>query len=145
MHRRALERALSRSEPPHAAPLTAPPCRPPQVLRYGLDDDEHCVWWWTLRQDCMPDAYIAHPDYLELVRRLPAGTGVPGADNTVPGGGDLKAAEAAAKGKPEPHVLFLDAVPDLDNVPPPEQGGADEQWNKWTEACQWAKNDPMEP
>ena len=63
------------------SPCPSPPLT--QLLHYGLDDDQHCVWWNVIDPACMPGRYIVHPDYRELVRRLPDGTGTPGADNTV--------------------------------------------------------------
>ena len=121
----------------------------------------------------MAGRYIVHLDYLELVRRLPEGTGQPSGDNTVqlggleraqeqggvdaaetkaeegggekqaqgrspagapkrrrrklaedsapkeqqqqqaPKGASLAATAEAAKQKDGPHILFLDAIPDL--------------------------------
>ncbi|EFN57003.1 hypothetical protein CHLNCDRAFT_143657 [Chlorella variabilis] len=115
-----------------------------QVLPYGLDDDQHCVWLSAEDQGCMPSAYILHPDYLELVRRLPDGTGEPGPDNTVQLGDNQQqgqgqgqassweAVAAAAKQKEEPHILFLGAIPDLTpGSMPPEEGEEDTWWTGW--------------
>ena len=142
-----------------AVPLPLPPSNPalaPQVLPYGLDDDQHCVWLSAEDQGCMPSAYILHPDYLELVRRLPDGTGEPGPDNTVQLGDNQQqgqgqgqassweAVAAAAKQKEEPHILFLGAIPDLTpGSMPPEEGEEDTWWTGWVAGCGWA-HDPEE-
>jgi hypothetical protein len=218
-----------------------------QVLPYGLDDDQHCIWWSLLDHGCMAGAYIVQRDFAELARRLPAGAAEPSAGNTVPvgsggggGGGEaaaepdaeaaaselamrrrrrrsrralqeageedggdrggeaeearaeesedaaagndeqaavahegrqqeaeedgeqqraqqqkqqqaaadkplnLAAAAAAAEARPEPHVLYLDALPDLSS-PPPEEGEADQRWSEWVAACGWAHEQKLPP
>ena len=152
--------------------------------------------------------YILHPDYRELVRRLPEGAGQPSGDNTVQlggleraqgqeqveveaaetkaeeGGGEKQAQEGspagapkrrnrrlaedsapkdqqqqqqqqqqpkgpslaataeAAKQKDGPHILFLDAIPDLTPGSWPEEGEADKGWKDWVQQCNWAREDP---
>jgi hypothetical protein len=56
----------------------------------------------------------------------------------------LAAAGAAAKARPEPHVLYLDALPDLSS-PPPEEGEADQRWSEWVAACGWAHEEKLPP
>ncbi|EFN51487.1 hypothetical protein CHLNCDRAFT_55051 [Chlorella variabilis] len=178
------------------------------LLTYGLDDDQHCIWWHVLDFGCMPGRYILHPDYRELVRRLPEGAGQPSGDNTVQlggleraqgqeqveveaaetkaeeGGGEKQAQEGspagapkrrnrrlaedsapkdqqqqqqqqqqpkgpslaataeAAKQKDGPHILFLDAIPDLTPGSWPEEGEADKGWKDWVQQCNWAREDP---
>ena len=144
------------------------------MLKYGLDDDQHCVWWPLVDKRCMPGTYITHPDYRELVRRLPDGTGEPGPDNTVQLDGLQKqapqeqaanqtdqadqagAAEQqasswaavveAAKQKEEPHILFLSAIPDLTpGSMPPEEGEEDKRWKEWRDSCSWTSREWPEP
>ena len=149
---------------PLAGPIT-PLClshaSAPQMLKYGLDDDQHCIWWPLMDQTCMPGTYITHPDYRELVCRLPEGTGQPGPDNTVrlatlqhgQGKGIDDAARAgtaeeqapslavvaeAAAQKRSPHILFLDAIPDLTPGTWPE-GEADQVWKQWVSNCSWTR------
>ncbi|EFN51412.1 hypothetical protein CHLNCDRAFT_55126 [Chlorella variabilis] len=172
------------------------------LLIYGLDDDQRCTWWRAVDPDCMAGRYIVHLDYLELVRRLPEGTGQPSGDNTVqlggleraqeqggvdaaetkaeegggekqaqgrspagapkrrrrklaedsapkeqqqqqaPKGASLAATAEAAKQKDGPHILFLDAIPDLTPGSWPEEDEADKGWKEWIAKCKWGHEDP---
>ena len=133
----------------------------PQVFFWGLDDDMHCHWWPHLDHECMKEAYVVHMDYKELLRRLPAGGGEPGPSNTLQlsaGGGSRRLLEqhrsesssggpalasvlTAALKQPDPHVLFLSAVPDLSAPWPQGQPAAgvdtaaDQRFLKWNETC----------
>ena len=141
------------------------------MFYYGLDDDFHCHWWMHMEQSCMPGAYAVHIDYRELLRRLPAGAGVgePGPSNTLQlggggggggarrlpqqhrsesgaGGPSLQSVREAALKMPEPHVLFLSAVPDL-SAPLPDglDAAADERHRQWSETCWFMKEMPRGP
>lgn len=30
---------------------------PAQLLTYGFDDDQHCIWWHVVDPTCMPGRY----------------------------------------------------------------------------------------
>lgn len=95
-------------------------------------------------RDCM-ETYLIHPDFRELVRRLPAGAGDPTPDNTVQleGGSKLQAALEAAAKKEAPHILFLSGMPDLSEPLPDGQAEeADKRFKDWSEACKWMKEVP---
>ena len=114
-----------------------------QVLQYGLDDDQHCIWWRTIDVNCMPSAYIVHPDYRELVRQLPPGVDNPSMENVVRPSGDLSALAEAAKLRADPHILFLDTIPDFNTSVAWPDGEADEAWKQWVAKCSWANERPL--
>jgi hypothetical protein len=157
-----------------------------QFLVYGFDDQQHCVWWRLVEHQCMPGRYIIEPDYSELLRRLPAGTGEPSADNTLAVATQEQQQEAeqrrrqqqqaagnsseqqrqqeqrpaprleppkargkplaevfeAAKARSAPHILFLDAIPDLTAGAWAEDEAADKDWKEWLPSCDWAHQKP---
>lgn len=112
-----------------------------QVLFYGLDDDQHCVWWRTVDHHCQEQAYMVHTDFRELVRRLPAAQGQPGPGNTVQitPNAPLAAVLEAVQLKPEPQVVYLNAVPDLlSKLPEVEEP----RFKEWNGSCDWAREVP---
>jgi hypothetical protein len=117
-----------------------------RLLSYGLDEQQGCLWWklvdWP--EACMPGTYTVAPDYWELVRRLPPGTGEPRPDNTlqISAGTPLAEVFEAAKARDAPHILFLDAIPDLTAGAWAEDEAADKAWKDWIPRCEWAKQEP---
>lgn len=110
------------------------------MLMYGLDADYHCVPWFQVEPYCHTGAFTVHADFKAIVKRLPAGAGSPGPDNTlqIAAGAPLQSVLEAAKQKDALHVLFLSAVPDLANPLPDGQPGEDDRYNKWlAEQCGW--------
>ena len=137
-----------------------------QVLSAGVDDDQHCIWWPATDKGCMLGAYLIHPDFQELRRRLPEDKrSTPSKDNTlwhdlldpalkhtaslrnaVPQGAlrvvtSGAALLEAARKMDSPHVLYLGAAPRLASDLP--KGGEAEEaaFKAFAEKCEWVKHD----
>lgn len=138
------------------------------MLTYGLGDDYHCIWWQHTEHYCQAGAFLIHPDYRELVRRLPTGAGDPGPTNTLQlgaggGGGGRRrlrqqggsssgaagpslASILEAAREQEAHILFLSSAPDLSALDLPGGNGTDaqgeERYQTWRQNCHWMREMP---
>ena len=139
----------------------------PQVITTGVDDKTHCIWWASVDKRCMT-AYLIHPDFEELLCRLPAEAATPSSKNTLwhdlyspalaltakrwdaQGGNPQPDAAlsvavdgdkllAAAKPFASAHVLYLGALPRLTSELP--EGTPEEQaaYQNFKRACEWPR------
>lgn len=131
-----------------------------QVLFYGVDERQHCIWWPLVDKQCMPGVYTLQPDFEALLSRLPPENSKPVEGNTLwhdllapalthsttwekasgEKGVELEQSGEAvleeAKKMDSLHVLYLGAVPRL--MPGlTDSGDADKKYNDFKGRCRW--------